>query len=160
MSFRLLDGCTVVEGLAPRTPSTSTPDYVSLKNVLWCTVLIVVDNATTVTGSAITLKQATSVAGGSEKALSFSKAYRNIDTAAADQLAEFTVTSDTFTTDTTDNKNLIYVIEVDPSTLDTNNGFDCLRAGTANATAAVVGVYYILKMKDKKGVTCPVVITD
>ena len=160
MGLRFVDQYAVVEGLAPRTPSSSTPDYVCLKNVAWMTAIIHVDNATTVTGSAITLKQATAVAGTSEKALGFAKAYRNIDTAASDALAEFTVTSDTFTTDATDNKNLLYVIEIDPTTLDTNNGFDCVRVGTGNATAAVLNVVYVLKMKAQDGPVAPSAIVD
>lgn len=133
-----------VEGLLGVVPSTSTPDYVSLKNFERIAIIIMVKNATTVTGSAITLKQATSVAGGSEKALSFSRAFRNLDTAAADALAEFAVTSDTFTTNNTNSKNLMYVIEVKAEDLDVNNGFDCIRAGTGDATAATVTVLYAL----------------
>lgn len=133
-----------VEGLLGVVPSTSTPDYVSLKNWERCAVIILVKNATTVTGSAITLKQATSVGAGSEKPLAFTKAYRNIDTAAADALAAFDVSSNTFTTDSTNSKNLMYVVEVKAEDLDVNNGFDCIRAGTADATAATVTVLYAL----------------
>lgn len=141
---RLVDKVKIVEGLAPVTPSSSVPDYVSLKNYNHLTAIITVKNATTVTGSAITVKQASAVAATGEKAVSFSKAWRNIDTAAADLLAEFTVSSDTFTTDSTNSKNLQYVIEVDADDLDMDNGFDCVRVGTGNATAAVLGVVYIL----------------
>lgn len=133
-----------VTGLDSVVPSTSTPDYVSLKNFERIAIIILVKNATTVTGSAITVKQATAVAGTSEKAVSFSKAYRNIDTAAADVLAEFAVTSDTFTTNSTNSKNLMYIIEVQTSDLDVANGFDCIRAGTGDATAATVTVLYAL----------------
>ena len=160
MSLRFVDQYAVVDALSPRTPSSSTPDIVSLKNVVWFTAVIKVKNATTVTGSAITLKQSTSVAAGSEKALSFTKAFRNIDTAAADGLTEFTVSSDTFTTDSTDSKNLVYVIEVDPASLDTNNGFDCLRVGTGNATAAVLDVTYYLKLRSHAGASQPSAIID
>lgn len=140
----LSEQCKIVAGLCPITPSTSTPDYVSLKGYERVTAIVMVDNATTVTGSAITLKQATAVAGTSEKALSFSKAWRNIDIDAADTLSEFAVSSDTFTTDDTNNKNLLYVMEVKAEDLDVNNGFDCFRVGTGNATAAVLSVLYIL----------------
>jgi hypothetical protein len=133
-----------VTGLDSVVPSTSTPDYVSLKNFERICIIILVKNATTVTGSAITVKQATAVAGTSEKAVSFAKAYRNIDTAAADVLAEFAVTSDTFTTNSTNSKNLMYVIEVQASDLDVAGGFDCIRAGTGDATAATVTVLYAL----------------
>lgn len=140
----LSEQCKIVAGLCPITPSTSTPDYVSLKGYERVTAIIMVDNATTVTGSAITLKQATAVAGTGEKALSFAKAWRNIDIDAADTLAEFAVSSDTFTTDATNNKNLLYVMEVKAEDLDVNGGFDCFRVGTGNATAAVLSVLYVL----------------
>lgn len=144
LNANLSEQVKIVEGLLGVVPSSSTPDYVSLKNYERCAILIQVKNATTVTGSAITVKQATSVAGGGEKALSFTKAYRNIDTAAADALAEFAVSSDTFTTNSTNSKNLMYVIEVKAEDLDVNNGFDCIRAGTGDATAATVTVTYLL----------------
>ena len=63
ISKRLVDGSKLVAGLCPILPSTSTPDYVSMKDYGHLTAIILVDNATTVTGSAITLKQATAVAG-------------------------------------------------------------------------------------------------
>jgi hypothetical protein len=71
--------------------------------------------------------------------------YANTDTAAGDTLTETAVTSDTFTTDTTDNKNLMYVIDVPASSLDVANGFDCLRVDSllmANAVGAVVYELY------------------
>lgn len=144
LNANLSEQVKVVEGLLSVVPSTSTPDYVSLKNYERIMILIQVKNATTVTGSAITLLQAQAVAGTGEKALAFTKALRNIDTAAADVLAEFAVSSNTFTTDSTNSKNLMYVIEVKAEDLDVNNGFDCIRAGTGNATAATVSVTYFL----------------
>lgn len=140
----LSEQCKFVTGLDSVVPSTSTPDYVSLKNFERLTIVILQKNATTVTGSAITLKQATSVAAGSEKALSFTKAYSNVDTAAGDVLSEFTVSSDTFTTQAVNSKNAMYVIEVKAEDLDVNNGFDCVRLGTGDATAATITVLYIL----------------
>ena len=142
--LKLLDKGKVVLGLAPITPSTSTPDYVSLKGYQKCTVIIVYDNATTVTGSAITLKQATDVAATGEKTLGFETQYANEDISANDTLTETDVTSDTFTTDDTDNKNGIHVIEVDADDLDQDNNFDCLRAGTGDAANTVLAVIYIL----------------
>lgn len=140
----LLDKAKVVTGLAPITPSTSTPDYVSMKGFQKLTAIIIADNATSVTGSAITLVQASVVAGTDGKALAFSKMWANADTGASDTLTETAVTSNTFTTATTDNKNLLYVIEIDADDLDADNGFDCVRVGTANAANTVVSVIYIL----------------
>lgn len=144
ISKRIVDSAKVVVGLAPILPSSSTPDYVSLKDYGHVTAIIAVDNATTVTGSAITLKQATAVAGTGEKELAFTKVWKNEDVATSDTLVETAVTSNTFTTVATNNLNSLYVIEVDASDLDINNGFDCFRVGTGNATAAVLSVVYVL----------------
>jgi hypothetical protein len=141
---RLIDKAKPVVGLAPITPSSSTPDYVSLKNHSKLTVILIVDNGSTVTGSAITLKQATAVDGTDEKALAFSKMHANTDVAAGDTLTETSVTSNTFTTDTTNGKNLLYVIEVDATDLDIDDGFDCVRVGTGDGANMVLAALYIL----------------
>lgn len=159
---RQIDKGKYVVGLAPITPSSSTPDYVSMKHYGHLTVIILCDNATTVTGSAITLKQATAVAGTSEKALAFTKMWANTDVDAGDTLTETAVTSNTFTTDATNNKNLQYIIELDASELDVANGFDCVRVGTGNATAQVVSVLYHLTQPSYGGnvSTFPSAIVD
>lgn len=140
----LAEQVKIVTGLAPATPSTSTPDYVSLKGYGKCSVIILADNGAGVTGSAITLKQATAVAGTGEKALAFDLVHANVDSAAADALVATAVASNTFTTNTTNTSNLVYVIDVDESDLDVNNGFDCIRAGTADAVNTVLCVLYLL----------------
>ena len=161
ISKRLVDSAKIVTGLAPITPSTSTPDYVSLKDYQHFTAIIMVDNGNTVTGSAITLKQATAVAGTGEDVLAFTKVWRNVDTAAGDALTEAAVTSNTFTTDTTNAKNLLYVIEVDASELNTSAGYDCIRVGTGDAANTVLSVTYILSNPRYAGsVSTPVAITD
>jgi hypothetical protein len=159
---RLVDKLKFVEGLPAIVPSTSTPDYVSLKLYNHLTVVVMVKNATTVTGSAITLKQATAVAGTSEKALAFDTMWANLDTAATDTLVETAVTSNTFTTLTTNSKTAMYVMEVRPEDLDMANGFDCVRAGTADATAATLTVLYILSGPRFSGnpANLPAAITD
>ena len=145
-SVKLTDVAKVVMGCAPAALASTAGagDYVSLKDFDRLTILVPVLNGTTVTGGVVTLKQATDVAGTSEKALSFSKALRNIDCAAADTLAEFTVSSDTFTTDTTNSKQLLYVIEVKAEDLDRANGFDCVRFNSASMANAVGSAVYVL----------------
>lgn len=152
----------IVTGLAPITPSTSTPDYVSMKGYTRCSIVILADNATTVTGSAITVKQATAVAGTSEKAVAFTEMYANTDTGAADALTATAVTSNTFTTDATNAKNLLYVIDIGIEDLDTANGFDCVRAGTGDATSSVLSVLYILYPAPyaRAANVLPIAITD
>ena len=146
-NLNLTDIAKFVVGCPPAalTSTAGDGDYVSLKNFDRCTVILAVDNATTVTGGTITLKQATAVAGTSEKALAFSKMWANTDVGAGDTLTETAVTSDTFVTSTTNDKNLLYVMEVKASDLDGANGFDCLRidsTGMANAVGAVVYVLH------------------
>lgn len=115
--------------------------YVSLKGYKKVRVTIDILNGSTVTGSTITLKQATAVAGTNEKALAFTRMLSNIDVAASQTMVETAVTSNTFTTDTTNSKLLRYIIDVDASTLDVANGFDCFRVdgtGAANTLASCV----------------------
>lgn len=150
----------IVQGLAPVTPSSSVPDYVSLKNYQRMTVIISIDNGATVTGSAITLKQAQAVANTGEKALAFDKMWANVDVANTDALTETAVASNTFTTVTTDNVNAMYVIDVDPASLDVANGFDCVRLGTGNAVNAVTSVVYILWPAKFAKATPPSAIVD
>ena len=139
-----LDKGKWVTGLAPITPSTSTPDYVSMKGYQKLAVAIIVDNGNTVTPSAIALKQAQAVAATGEKALAFTKVWANEDVAASDTLVETTVTANTFDTDDTNAKNLLYVIEVDADDLDVDNAFDCVRADTGDAANTVLAVLYYL----------------
>lgn len=115
--------------------------YVSLKNYRKIRITIDIANGTTVTGSTITLKQATAVAGTSEKALGFTRMLANIDVGASQAMTETAVVANTFTTDTTNSKNLRYVLDVDSESLDVANGFDCIRLdGTGHAATASRGV--------------------
>ena len=146
-SINLTDKAKIVFGspiIGALATTNGDCDYVSMKGYDRLTIVIAVDNATTVTGGAITLKQATAVAGTSEKALAFTKMLADIDVAAGDSLTETAVTSNTFTTDTTDNKNLLYVIELKAEDLDVANGFDCVRVDSLLMANAVGFVLYNL----------------
>jgi hypothetical protein len=144
----LIEQAKVVSLFGPAGASTSTSDFISLKGYERCCVIINTLNGLTVTGSAITLNQATTVANGSGKALGFATQYANIDTAAGDALAETAVTSNTFTTDTTNSKSLMNVIEIKATDLDITNGFDCFAvklATSANTTHQVTAILYPAK---------------
>ncbi|MDZ7595869.1 MAG: hypothetical protein U0932_14570 [Thiobacillus sp.] len=147
MNLNLTDIAKIVQGspiIGALATTNGDCDYVSMKNFDRCTIILTVDNAATVTGAAITLKQATDVAGTGEKALPFAAMLANVDTGAGDALTETAVTSDTFTTATTDNKNLMYVIEVKAEDLDVAGGFDCLRVDALLMANAVGSVLYIM----------------
>lgn len=132
---------------AALTGATGDGAYVSLKNYRRVTVVIDITNATTVTGTVVTLKQATAVAGTGEKALAFTRMLANTDVGAGNAPSNYTetaVSSNTFTTSTTNSKRLRYIIEVDSEQLDMANGFDCFRVDADSASASVGSVSYIL----------------
>jgi hypothetical protein len=156
----LIEQAKLVWGAGPQVPSSTTPDYVCLKNYLRAAVLINVRNTTTVTGSAITLRQASDVSDTGGKTLAFDKVWANLDTTASDTLVETAVTSNTFTTDATNNITAMYVIDVKPEMLDIANGFDCFRAGTGDATNATLAVTYLLYPAKYGKATPPTAITD
>ena len=141
---RNIDKVKFVPALHAVTPSSSVPKWVSLKGYNHVTVIVSFKNATTVTGSAIALQQATAVAGTSAKALAFAKMWAVVDDASAIVPTETAVVSNTFTTDATNSKTGFYIIEVDADDLDINNGFDCFQATTGNGTAVTVEVWYLM----------------
>lgn len=119
------------------TSTLGDTTYVSMKNFARARITIVIADGTTVTGSAITLKQATAIAGTSEKALAFTRMLANTDYAASKTMVETAVTSNTFTTQTENSKDSVYIIDVDASDLDIANGFDCFRVDcTGHAATA------------------------
>lgn len=136
--------------------------YVSLKNFRKLQIVISIADGTTVTGTAVTLKQATAVAGTSEKALAFTRMLSSVDYPTA-ALAETAVTSSTFTTQAVNSKDSVYVIDVDADSLDVANGFDCIRVdATGHAATASRGcvVLYNLYGQRYSGTTRAVAIAD
>lgn len=143
LNARLEEQAFQVQAAADLLLTTTVGDtkYVSLKNYRKLQIVIDIANGTSVTGSTITLKQATTVAGAGEKALAFTRMLSNIDYAAGQVMAETAVAANTFTTDATNSKNLRYIIEVNAEDLDMANGFDCVRLdGTGHAATASRGV--------------------
>lgn len=144
--LQLVDFAKVVVACPPAalTSTAGDGDYVSMKGYARATVIISVDNGSTVTGGAITLIQAKEVAGSTTKALGFSTVYANTDIGASDTLVETAVVSNTFTTTTTNDKNSLYVIEITADMLDGDNGYDCFRVDSASMANAVGSIIYIL----------------
>lgn len=159
----LVEQVKIVQGLGPVAPSTSTPDFVSMKGCNRCLILIPVKNGTTVTGSAISITQAQDVSNTAGKALAFTTAYRAVNTGPSgntDVLSSFTVSSNTFTTEATNSFDDLYCIEVNETDLDINNGFDCIRCNTGNSTNATLAVVYILYPARWASGTLPSAITN
>lgn len=124
------------------TPSSFAAFFVSLKGFERVAFYMrVATGASGVTPIAVTLRQAKTIAGASEKALSFVKAYRKLDypgSPASQDTAEFAVASDTFTFDATVSKNNLYSIEVNRTDLDVANDFDCVGIDFADGAAQTV----------------------
>lgn len=159
----LSEQAKIVNTVGPIAPSTTTPDFVSMKGCHRLTYIIPVRNGTTVTGSAISLTQATDVSNTSGKTLAFSKAYRALNTGAGgntDVLSEFTVSSNTFTTDATNSTENLYVIEINETDLDVANGFDCVRLNTGNSTNATLSGIAVLYPAKYAKTTLPSAIAD
>lgn len=146
------------------TSTLGDTDYVSMKGYARCQIIIAIADGTTVTGTAVTLKQATTVAGGgSEKELAFTRMLANTDLSASKNLTETAVTSSTFTTQTTNSKDSLYVIDVAASDLDQANGYDCIRVDcTGHAATNPRGaiVLYSLYGKRYSGATPEQAIAD
>lgn len=133
------------------TSTLGDTTYVSLKGYRKIQIIITIGDGTTVTGSTITLKQATAVAGTSEKALAFTRMLANVDYAASKTMVETAVTSNTFTTQTVNSKDSVYIIDVDSDSLDVANGFDCIRVdGTGHAATASRGCAVIYNLYGAK----------
>lgn len=133
----------------------ATAKYVSLKNYQQMTIIIQT-GAWAAGTAAVTLSQATAVAGTGAKALSFSEMYSDETTGGT--LVKNTVTGDTFNLDTA---NKIYVIQVDADSLDASNGYDCCSIAIAIAGGVdLYGVIYILGDSRFKEDTPPSAIID
>lgn len=133
------------------TSTLGDTTYVSMKGYSRCQIIISIADGTTVTGSTITLQQATAIAGTNEKPLAFTRMLANTDYAASKTMTETAVTSNTFTTQTTNSKDSVYIIDVDASDLDVANGFDCIRVdGTGHAATASRGVVVIYNLYGAK----------
>jgi hypothetical protein len=142
---RLVDKEKFVVGLhAVNPPSTSTTKWVSLKGYNHLAVIVSFTNSTTVTGSAITLSQATAVAGTSAKALAFTTYYALLDDSSSSTLTLTTASGNTFTTSAVNSKSGYYIIEIDADSLDLANGFTAVQVALATGVATTIEVSFVL----------------
>jgi hypothetical protein len=141
LNARLDEQVTTVVAAAGLLLTSTLGDtkYISMKGYRKCQIVISIADGTTVTGTAVTLKQATAVAGTGEKALGFTRMLSSVDYPTA-ALAETAVTSNTFTTQAVNSKDSLYIIDVQSTDLDVNAGFDCIRVDcTGHAATASRG---------------------
>lgn len=144
---RAVDAYILETLLAPQTPSTSTSPWIDMSKFTRASILIsVLNQSSGVTGSAVTLSQATSSAGAGSKTLAFNTNWSYSWTSTQiDQLTKNTVSGNTFTTLTTGSASALYVIEVLDTDLDLTNGFNWIQvayASAVNAEIASIGLLY------------------
>jgi len=134
----------IVSALKPAADAAGrTGAYVSLKNALWAFVVVHVDqgNAATI---AITIEQATAVAGTATKVITLAvPIWSNLDTAASDALVRRTDAVSQTTNADVKIKQIIF--QIDPATLDVAGGFDCITVKTgASHVANITSAQYFL----------------
>jgi hypothetical protein len=141
---RLIDNYGIEVAAVPvnTTGAAVTGDYYSLKNYNHVT-FIITQGAWAGGTPAVTLKQASAVAGTGEKALAFDKYWSKVALTGT-TYTETAVSSNTFNLTAT--ANTVTVIEVDAASLDVSNGFDCVRLDIASpgANADLIAVVAIL----------------
>lgn len=159
MHIMLPEQFKIVEAMPNATDAAGrTGDYVSLKNAVmaWVEVAITQGNAATI---ALTIEQATAVAGTSSKAITVTvPIWSNLDTATSDTLVRRT-DAVSYTTDAAV-KNKQVLFQIDPATLDIANGFDCITVKTgASNVANLTGARYWIQSAYQQA-TPPAAITD
>lgn len=143
MSLR--DQVNIVGALLPKdiTGAAQTGQWISLK--YYRNLLIVLNQGAWAGGTpAVTLSQAKDVAGLDAKPLAFLRRFQQAWNTGATGYVESVVTSNTFNLPAT--PNLMHLIEVEAASLDTGNGFDCVRVNIASpgANADLLSAYYVL----------------
>lgn len=143
----LIENTQIVEAIAPQAGAAITGDYISMKKAGHVTVLVHINQANAAP-VAITLEQATAVAGTGSKALVTEvPVFLVADAATSDTWVRQTDAVG-FTT-SADLKHKIVAFEVDAEDLDVANGFDCLTVKTAASNAANItsAVYVASKLR-------------
>lgn len=150
----------IVEALCPATDAAGrTGDWVSLKNYKTCFIVCNITQGDPAT-VAITIQQAKAVAGTSAKAITVPvPIWSNLDCATSDTLVQQTAAV-SYTTDAgVAIKQVIF--QVDSSTLDIANGFDCVAVLTGASDAAnITSAQYFLAGGRYLQATPPAAITD
>ena len=140
---RLVDKLPIIWATEPKnwTGAASTSVWINCKTAQHLT-FIIFSGAWAGGTAAVTLNQATDVSGTSSKALAFTTMFTNTANTASEILTQTAVVSNTFNLDTA---NAIWVIEVDPRSLDINNSFVTVQLAVASpgANADIYGAIAI-----------------
>lgn len=147
----LAETVQIVSAIVPVNLATAANDgdWVSLKNYERCTVVVFKGAGTAGDDPVITLKQATDVSGSGAKALNFTRVDKKVGTQTG--IGSYTTATqaagNTHTDDVSAEAEGLFLIEIDASNMDVNNGFDCLQVSIPDTgTNAQIGcALYILR---------------
>lgn len=159
----LAEQTKIVVGGGPVLLNTAgiTGQYVSMKNYNHLTAIITLAPASGTDTSAITLSQATAIAGTSAKALPFSWVWKNGAPGTTDTLVKTAVVSNSITTSAAAALEQ-YVIELDAADMDVAGGFDCVSVNMTDpgSVSTPASVIYILSEARYRQATLPSAILD
>lgn len=158
MQQQLMESLKAIWANEPKnyTGAAATKKWVSLKHYTNLTIVILT-GAWAAGTAAVTVEQATAVAGTSNKAVSFVDYWDDLTTSGT--LVKKAATSNTFNLDTALK---MYVIEIDARMLDIAGGFDCvaLTVASPGANADFYGAAYILHGSRYQGAAQPTALLD
>jgi len=159
IQFSLPEHAKCVEAITPQAGAAITGDYVSLKTCHKCFIVVHINQANAAT-VAITVEQATAVAGtGTTAITNVVPIWANEDCAASDTLVAQTAAVSFTTSAAVKHKTIIF--EIDPATLNVASGFDCItvKTGASNAANITSAMYYLTPLRYGQA-TPPATITD
>jgi hypothetical protein len=163
MNHKFLENNTIVNLFGAVAPSSAAVGRFSLKHYERATVCIF-QNKSAGNGSAVSFNQCTAMDGTGGKTLSFTKAYRSLangtQAAPVNNWDEFDVTSDTFTTDTTNSVRDSYAVDISRDMLDFDNGFDVVELELGNAASNVIQAIALLHVARYGGFETPTGIAN
>lgn len=147
-----------VEAITPQAGAAITGDYVSLKNATEAYIYVNINQANAAT-VAITVEQATDVAGTNSKAITnVVPIWANQDTVASDTLVRQT-DAVSFTTSAATKQKMV-IFKIDPALLDVAGGFTSITVKTGASNAAnITSALYLLDSKRNQA-TPPSMIVD
>lgn len=159
MGLTLPEESKIVEAITPQVGAAITGDYVNLKHAHNCFILVHVAQGNAAQ-MAITVEQATTVAGGGTTAITkVVPIWANEDQATSDTLVRQT-DAVSFTLSVATTQKLV-IFQVDPQTLNIADGFDCITVKTAASHADnLTSALYILAPLRIAGATPPSAIID
>lgn len=134
----ILDDIDLIEGFpcVDLQTAANTGDYVNVRDFDRLAVVFISGVGTAGDDPTLVLQQATSNAGGSVKDLNFTVIYRKQAATSLASTTAWTRTTQTAATSYTQTdaaeQSLIWVVEIDPASLDVANGFDYVRATVAD----------------------------